>query len=57
LRHEATVYRELRKQAHIPGSGIASLVGLYDDLDDEALVLVTTDVGDSLYHWDKISKE
>jgi hypothetical protein len=48
LRHEATVYSVLRNGKHFPAGGIPNMVGLYDDLDDEALVLVTTDVGDSL---------
>jgi hypothetical protein len=48
LRHEAAVYSELRKGEFGPSRGIPNMVGLYDDLDDEALVLVTTDVGDSL---------
>jgi hypothetical protein len=48
LRHEAGVYSELSKGKYGLLRGMPNMVGLYNDLDDEALVLVTTDVGDSL---------
>jgi hypothetical protein len=57
LQEEATVYRELRKVTDLPGSGIPSFVGLYDDVDDGVLVLVTTDVGDALCRYDKVNKK
>jgi hypothetical protein len=57
LRREATVYRELHKLTSLPGSGTPSFVGLYDDVDDGVLVLVTTDVGDSLRSYDQVNKK
>jgi hypothetical protein len=57
LQEEATVYHELRKVTDLPGSGIPSFVGLYDDVDDGVLVLVTTDVGDALCRYDKVNKK
>jgi hypothetical protein len=46
LREEAELYSELHRHKL---DGIANYVGLYDDVDDEALVLVTTDVGNWLH--------
>jgi hypothetical protein len=57
LRHEAKVYSQIHKLNSVCRGGIPSLVGIYNDSDDKALVLITTDVGKALHRCDSINSK